>query len=154
MESLRVISLAVFFENRNISDEKTLMIIYFWTQKTKRTSIANMVGVDYKTVTNVLEDWYQMIGEDIEGDDYIIKGEIDESKLGKRKYHQIVGYTENTLGKKCFTVTVKNQTRRALNRNTEPESIYNSLNLGDDTVRTNTIEGICLRNYIQYMSRY
>jgi hypothetical protein len=55
-----------FFANRNLDPSVTLEILFFWLRRTRRTQIAETVGVSRNTVRLVLNDWYQLLQEDLQ----------------------------------------------------------------------------------------
>ena len=82
-----------FFANSKLSLQTILKLMYQWTRQTRVTSTASEVKVS----ESVAIDWYNFFRDvcsqyfldhhiTIEGPGKTV--EIDESKLGKRKYHQ------------------------------------------------------------------
>ena len=95
-------------------------------------AIAGQTNIAPKSVRTVLNQWYQMLQEDISDEDCMVGGrdengdriivEIDESKFGKRKYNRgsrvegvwVVGGVERTSKRKCFLITVPNRNAETL----------------------------------------
>lgn len=91
--STRAVSIDSFFFNRRLPKVQCLGILYFWLNKVRKMTIASMVGTTPKTVQRFLQQWYQVLQEDLKREDMKIGGpgitvEIDESKFGKRKDHR------------------------------------------------------------------
>lgn len=121
-----------FFSHHHTPKEIVLEVLYHWSVKSPRTLIAHYTGLDHKTISNIISNWYQMLQEDFKNDDCMIGGidddgnpiivEIDESKFGKRKYHRghsvegawIVGGVEHTPQRKCFLLVVPDRTALTL----------------------------------------
>lgn len=122
-----------FFANRRLQEQDVMLILWNWCHRVRKTTIAEMVGCSVKSVSAVLNDWYQMLQEDISLNDCRIGGidsngqriivEIDESKFGKRKYNRggrvegvwVVGGVERTAERKCFLVTVNDRSTETMN---------------------------------------
>lgn len=69
------------------------MIAYLWLSGSSYTTIMNQTTHSSTTVSVYLNFFRQLVSETLQDDDELIGGpgiivEIDESKLGKRKYHR------------------------------------------------------------------
>ncbi|CEG79693.1 hypothetical protein RMATCC62417_14128 [Rhizopus microsporus] len=122
-----------FFTHRSLNPSTVLEILFYWLCRLRRMQIAKTVGVSPKAVTLVLNDWYQLLQEDLKKEDVQIGGvdpdgnpivvEIDESKFGKRKGGRghcvdgvwVVDGVEKTPQRKCFLMVVENRDMRTIN---------------------------------------
>ncbi|CAO0796138.1 unnamed protein product [Mucor circinelloides] len=118
-----------FFAQRRSSLSKQLLVLYFWVNRAPRSFISSVVGLHSSTVKNIIDDFYQVMQEDIaeglsRGDENALKiggpgiiVEIDESKFGKRKYNTghrvegvwVIGGVERTPERRVFLVAVENR---------------------------------------------
>ncbi|KAG1441985.1 hypothetical protein G6F56_011251 [Rhizopus delemar] len=116
-----------------LQEQNVMLILWNWCHRVRKTTIAEMVGCSVKSVSAVLNDWYQMLQEDISLNDCRIGGidsngqriivEINESKFGKRKYNRggrvegvwAVGGVERTAERQCFLVTVNDRSTETMN---------------------------------------
>lgn len=141
--SMRSLTYDSFFAKRRISNGVTLRILFLWVHRVRRGAICSMLGLQSRTVAGVLNDFLQLVHEDLTWGDvkigmytiallyYILKTalggpgvivEIDESKFGKRKYHRghrvegvwVVGGVEITGQRRCFMMTVKKRDHHTL----------------------------------------
>lgn len=116
-----------FFADHKISFSKILLIGYLWLTKVPTTSIITMTGCSSKTICNFQNHFRQLITDTLEPQDDIIGGEgivveIDETKMGKRKYNRgrhvdgawIVGGVERTNERKVFLVEVTERSANTL----------------------------------------
>ncbi len=128
------------FENKNVSINVILQIAYFYLSKLPITSLIEFTGCSSRTITEWTLIVREICSESIKKEDQKIGGEkiiveIDETKLGKRKYHRghhvdgvwcICGI-ERTGEKRSFVVPVENrnaQTIKAIIENyVEPGSV-------------------------------
>lgn len=69
-----------FFYNRSIGNKKILQILYFWLYRLRRGEIAEMLRLNPKTVAKILQDWFEVMHEDLSWGDV---------KIGKRYHHFI-----------------------------------------------------------------
>jgi hypothetical protein len=116
-----------FFDGHRLPCSKVLRLGWFWINRVPVTSIISMTGHSPNTVTNFMGYFRQLITSSIDLDDTIIGGdgvivEVDESKVGKRKYHRghrvegawIFGGIERTTEKKVFLVQVSDRSAGTL----------------------------------------
>lgn len=116
-----------FFENRKLNEAEVMRFLYGWALGMRNSQLTLFVGTSFNSIRELMNGWYQMIQEDIRNDDVKIGGpgvivELDESKFGKRKYHQghrvegvwVFGGIERSDERKCFLVTVPNRTAATL----------------------------------------
>ena len=113
-----------FFENSNISIQKILEIWYLYFRRMPVTQIVEAVEVGTHTVCKWTKKVRNLITESISQIETKLGGpgivvEIDETKLGKRKYHRghrvdgvwIVCGVERTKNKKYFALKSQAGTR-------------------------------------------
>ena len=115
-----------WFSNSNLSLENIILITYFWVYRSSEDFVIHELGISNKTIV----DWYNFCREVcetiLESDRKQIGGvghivEIDESKLGKRKYHRgkrvdgvwVFGGIDRET-KDCFFKCVENRTAETL----------------------------------------
>ena len=104
-----------------------MRFLYGWALGMRNSQLTLFVGTSFTSVRELLNGWYQMLQENIRDNDVKIGGpgiivELNESKFGKRKYHQghrvegvwIFDGIERTDERKCFLVAVPNRTARTL----------------------------------------
>jgi transposase-like protein len=116
-----------FFANSKLPFRKIMQIAYHWLLKTPNASIIAATSCDSHTITSFIGYFRQLVGESLDDEDSIIGGnnvivEIDESKLGKRKYHRghrvdglwVLGGIERTPNKKVFLLEVPNRSAETL----------------------------------------
>jgi len=82
-----------FFEGCRIPFSKVMLLAYLWLCGADWTTTFNMTGHSEHTVTAFFRHFRQLIMSTLDDDDCVIGGpgvgvEIDETKLGKRKYHR------------------------------------------------------------------
>jgi hypothetical protein len=58
-----------FFTYRNLNPSTVLEILFYWLRRLRRTQIAETVGVSPKAVRLALNDWYQLLQEDLKEED-------------------------------------------------------------------------------------
>jgi transposase-like protein len=118
-----------FFTNCKIPVCDVLHIAYHWLWKDAIRDISKQTGHSTQTVSHYVADFRQLIGEMFKDCDQRIGGpqivvELDETKLGKRKYNRghhvegvwVFGGVERTEKKRMFAVNVKNRTAKTLLR--------------------------------------
>ncbi|ORZ02739.1 hypothetical protein BCR43DRAFT_420114, partial [Syncephalastrum racemosum] len=120
-----------FFFNRKASFTRILWCLYdMLTFPTTMRSIQMAVDLHYETVSQIYHDFHEMMRQEMEEDDSRLGGpgvtcvQIDESKFGKRKYHQghrvegvwVLGMVEKVDGKagKCFFCTIPAQSSEVI----------------------------------------
>lgn len=63
--TMRAATTDSFFYNRNISNRKILQVLYFWLYRLRKGAISEMLRLNPKTVQKILQDWYEVIHEDL-----------------------------------------------------------------------------------------
>ncbi len=116
-----------FLENAHIRIGDLLLLTYLYINKTPVSSIISMLGLSSHTVTNWTSYVRQLCADNVEmcrvqigGEGIIV--EIDETKMGKRKYNRghrvegvwVVAGIERTNEKKVFAVKVPDRTAATL----------------------------------------
>ncbi|KCZ74405.1 hypothetical protein H311_04630, partial [Anncaliia algerae PRA109] len=81
-----------FFSKTNLKINKILQICYFYLQKCPTVEIVKMVGIQSESVTTWCSHLRELLADSLEYSEIQIGGpgiivEIDETKLGKRKYN-------------------------------------------------------------------
>lgn len=132
-----------FFMMTKLSYQDTLLYGYLWLSGCKWTQLIILTGHSTTTVTAYGKYFRELVAEMIDIEDTIIGGpgiivEIDETKLGKRKYNRghpvdgvwvLVG-VERTSERKVFCVEVPNREAATLlaviRRHVLPGSIVNT----------------------------
>jgi transposase-like protein len=100
---------------------------YHWLLKTPTISVISATSCNPNTVSSFASFFRQLVGESLDDEDTIIGGknivvEIDECKLGKRKYHRghrvdglwVLGGIERTVAKKIFLLEVPDRSAETL----------------------------------------
>lgn len=82
-----------FFSKIKLSINKALFLGYLWLSKCPATTIYNVGGFSKATVTTYNQYLRNLVADSLDEENYIIGGpniivELDESKLGKRKYNR------------------------------------------------------------------
>lgn len=116
-----------FFAGHKLPTSKVLFLGYSWLSKVPVNSILSMSGCGKATVCSLQKSFRQLVANALTNEDCVIGGdgivvEIDESKLGKRKYHRghpvegvwVVGGVERTDEGKVFLVEVENRSAETL----------------------------------------
>lgn len=116
-----------FFNGHRLPCSKILKLGWLWINKVPVISIINMTGHSPNTVNNFIRYYRQLIASTLNIDNNVIGGdgvivEIDESKMGKRKYHKghrvegawVFGGIERTLEKRIFLTTVPDRSAATL----------------------------------------
>lgn len=116
-----------FFYKSKLSCSQILMIGYFWLAKSSHTQIMTYSGLSEHTVTEYIKYFRELVSDSLNEADYIIGGndvvvQIDETKLGKRKYHRghrvegvwILGGVELSNQRKLFLRIVESRDRETM----------------------------------------
>jgi hypothetical protein len=116
-----------FFANIKVDCCEILLIGRLWLAKSSFTTIQDLTGHSQHTITDYMSFCRKLIAETLEDEDTLIGGdgiivEVDECKLGKRKYHRghrvegvwIVGGIEKTEQKKVFIEAVADRSAETL----------------------------------------
>lgn len=111
-----------FFSTSKLKINEILWISYLYLHKTPISEIVKTVGVGSEAVCNWTSYVRQLLAENINYEQVQIGGEgiiieVDETKLGKRKYHRghkvdgvwVIGGVERTGQKKMFLQEVENR---------------------------------------------
>lgn len=116
-----------FFFGLRLPLNQILFLAYLWTNKIPPTVMKSMTGIAIQTVVDMRKYFRQLVGAHLEdlhdqigGEGIVV--ELDESKLGKRKYHRghrvdgvwVLGGVERTTAKRAFMVTVPDRTAQTL----------------------------------------
>lgn len=105
-----------------------LFLAYLWLNRTQSTAAKEMTGFSQHTITIFYTHFRKLVESSLEEEDITIGGpniivEIDETKLGKRKYnrgHRVEGVwvvvgVERTVERRVFVVAVENRNAETLN---------------------------------------
>ncbi|KII61178.1 hypothetical protein RF11_11263 [Thelohanellus kitauei] len=111
-----------FVGTSRVPVNKTLQLSYLFLMGMPVNGLVEATGLSSKTVSDWVKFIRQLLGDPVDFDDTVIGGtdivvEIDETKLGKRKYHRghrvdgvwVVAGFERTPEKRCFAVEVDNR---------------------------------------------
>lgn len=111
-----------FFSKSKLNCSKIMLLGYLWLVKVPITSIILISGCSPNTITAFAKYFRELVSDNLDETDLKIGGEgiiveIDETKLGKRKYNRghrvegvwVVGGIERTMEKKVFIVAVQNR---------------------------------------------
>lgn len=112
-----------FFFGSTLPCSKILLLAFCWVNGVSWTSTFNMTGHSEHTISSFYGHFRYLVSSSLEEEDSVIGGEsieveIDETKLGKRKYHRghrvdgvwiLVG-VERTLQRKMFVVKIEDRT--------------------------------------------
>jgi transposase-like protein len=132
-----------FFFGHKMDCSKILFLGYLWINKTPTTSMVSMSGMSSRTICSFQNYFRQLVTDAMEMEDALIGGEgiiveVDETKLGKRKYHRghhvegvwVLGGVERTAEKKVFLVEVKDRKadllKHVISKHVRPGSIIYS----------------------------
>jgi hypothetical protein len=116
-----------FFSKSKLGCSKSLLFGYLWLTNCTHTTICAQLGLSSATVTNYIRFFRELVADSLDDDDFVIGGpgirvEIDESKLGKRKYHRghrvdgvwVLGGVEHTAARKVFIEIVETRDAETL----------------------------------------
>jgi hypothetical protein len=116
-----------FFENVHLPIHKTLHLGYLWLKGDNSTSIQGTTKHSKHTVADFTNYFRELVADSLNCEDTQIGGpnivvELDETKVGKRKYNRghrvegiwVLGGVERTPERKCFVVTVPNRKAETL----------------------------------------
>lgn len=123
------IKIHTFFYGSHLKCLEILELGFLWLNGISVSHAITMTGHSSKTVALFYKHFRQLVSSSIEEEDVVIGGpdvvvEIDETKLGKRKYnrgHRVEGVwvlvgVERTSERKLFAVHVENRSSVTLNR--------------------------------------
>jgi transposase-like protein len=112
---------SLFYRHR-IPCCKILQMVYFWLCGMKTSAVVTLTGLSKGTVASYYDIFRDLVAALLDDEDYQIGGEgvvveIDETKMGKRKYNRghrvegvwIVGGVERTPERRVFLVAVENR---------------------------------------------
>lgn len=157
-----------FFSKSKLPCSQILFLGYLWLSKSPVSSIISISGKDSHTVCSFQKYFRQLVSDSIEVEDVVIGGEgveveIDESKLGKRKYNRghrvegvwVVGGVERTSERKVFLVEVISRNKETLleiiKRHVLPGSIiYTDLWKGYSGLENEGYEHFSVNHSIQF----
>lgn len=121
------IRIHTFFYGSRLSCSQIMHLAYNWLNKATQKQCMNETGCSSKTVTQFYKHFRKLVGSTLEENDDLIGGEgievqIDETKLGKRKYNRghrvdgvwILAGVEKTVERKVFLVHVPDRTSNTL----------------------------------------
>jgi len=103
------------------------MLGYLWLRRSTQQQAMTITGHSPNTVTNFFSHFRHLVGATLSDEDQLIGGqriivEVDETKLGKRKYHRghrvegawVVVGVERTTARRVFLVHVADRSSRTL----------------------------------------
>ena len=116
-----------FFQNSRVNCCKIMLIGYLWLLKTSVVSTSIQVGVCKQTIIDYFRYFRELVASDPVFEDNVIGGEgvvveLDESKIGKRKYNRghvvegvwLLGGVERTSARRTFFVPVQERNAETL----------------------------------------
>lgn len=116
-----------FFSNIKLPINKVMEIAYYWLAGVHNTQIEAIMGVSNTTITHLTKYLRKLVSSNLDFVDMVIGGvdiivEVDESKMGKVKYHRghrvdgawVLGGVERTPEKRIFLVEVPDRTEETL----------------------------------------
>jgi ISXO2-like transposase domain len=116
-----------FFSRSKLQCCKIMQLAYFWLSRVPVSSAILMGGVSSSTLTDFGVFFRQLVSDSVDEEDVLIGGEgviveIDETKLGKRKYHRghrvegvwVLGGIEITNERRCFLVKIDDRSEDTL----------------------------------------
>lgn len=116
-----------FFYSSRLPCFEIMRIARMWLADSTRNSTLKLTGHSSKTITSMFNYFRQLVTQDLTQEKQIIGGqdiivEIDETKLGKRKYHRghrvegvwVVCGIERTREKKTFCIPVEKRDAKTL----------------------------------------
>ncbi|KCZ81554.1 hypothetical protein H312_01007 [Anncaliia algerae PRA339] len=118
-----------FFQTCKIKINKLLMLCYLYLLKTPVDGIKKATGLSSATITDWTHYLRQLLGEAVDEEQTVIGGpgiivEIDETKMGKRKYNRgrraegvwVIAGIERTTEKKIFVLKSQKETKIILHK--------------------------------------
>lgn len=132
-----------FFSGSHLKCNEVMLLLYLYLSKASNSTIHMLSGHSEQAIADYRQFYSQLISSSLDDKDTIIGGpgvtvEVDESKLGKRKYHRghrvdgvwiIVG-VEKTEARKLFIETIQDRSAGTLleviSRHVLPGSIINT----------------------------
>jgi hypothetical protein len=115
------------FYGSQLNCAQILHLAYVWLNRCSQTQAINQTGNSPNTVTTFYKHFRQLVASTLDDEDTQIGGpgiivEVDETKLGKRKYNQghrvdgvwIVAGVEKTVERKIFLMKVQNRSAETL----------------------------------------
>lgn len=116
-----------FFARANLSSEKVLLLGYLWLNRVPVTSAIVISGMSSRTVTQYFTFYRELVADSLDIEDCLVGGdgiivEVDETKMGKRKYNRghhvegvwVVGGIERTAEGKVFFAVVEDRSAESL----------------------------------------
>jgi transposase-like protein len=116
-----------FFYGSSLKCSQIMLLAYCWLNQDGQQQAMNITGHSPNTVTTFYRHFRRLVASTLLDDDQIIGGpgivvEVDETKLGKRKYncgHRVEGVwiivgVEKTAERKCFLSRVENRSAETL----------------------------------------
>lgn len=116
-----------FFSQSKLPIQKILLLGYLWLSKVSVSSCILISGCSSTTISAFVGYFRQLVADNVEIEDVKIGGpqiivQIDETKLGKRKYNRghrvegvwVVGGVEMTPERKCFFIPVETRDENTL----------------------------------------
>jgi transposase-like protein len=146
--------LHTFFHGSQLDSAQILHLGYIWLNRCSQTQAMNQTGHASGTVTTFFKHFRRLVASTLDESDAQIGGlnievEVDETKLGKRKYNRghrvdgvwIVAGVERTEDRKVFMVKVQDRTAETLldiiSRHVLPGSIvYTDMHRGYSQIET------------------
>jgi transposase-like protein len=123
----RSIFYGTFFYMQNLTPGEILLVGYYWLTCVPVTTTIMHLGHSGNTICSYYKYYRQLVEQSLDFDNTIIGGEgievdIDETKLGRRKYHRghrvegvwIVGGVERTPERRVFLVPVTDRSSESL----------------------------------------
>ncbi|KAG2215531.1 hypothetical protein INT45_008131 [Circinella minor] len=120
--STKSVTQGSYFYNRKANLRKILWSIYGFIAQNTSFSLTRQVGLERRTIAQIIHDIYQVMDNDITDEDLLLGGpdvdevQIDESKFGKNKHHRghpVLGVWVFEAGK-AFLCIVPNRTADTL----------------------------------------
>ena len=118
-----------FFEHSNLQLEEMVQIVYFWCKNIDYEFLKSELNMQNDAITNIVKRCREICHTVVMMNSEMIGGEnvnveIDESKIGKRKYNRgkrvegqwVFGGCETTNSNKIFVVPVQDRSKETLQR--------------------------------------
>ena len=116
-----------FFSKSKLPCSKILLLGYLWLSKVHISAIISLTGVSFHTACDFGNHYRGLVGDSLDECDWVIGGkdiivEVDETKMGKRKYYRghrvdgvwIFGGIERTDARKIFFAHVEDRSAATL----------------------------------------